>query len=295
MGYYRFSQSAPRVAEVLVSGATWSAAMLSRLEADGLGSGGYRVPIEAGPSFSPLPWTNLNRIAVRFTENVVVTQNDLTVVGMNRPNYVFSGFGYDPATFTATWTVNTPISVDKLRLTLGDSVTSQSGTPLDGDVGAAYPSGNGSAGGDFTLRFDVLPGDVSQNRVVDGNDFQAIVQAAQNGAAHAAYRPLRDLDGNGAINVLDLHSQLSRQGTTLPAGNPPSSPPAPSAPASVVVAATSTSERAAVLRRTRPTPIAVDQAFRDNGDSTDSVTVLRARRGRMSDRGVDRSLSDLLF
>ena len=233
--------------------------MLARLASDGLGNGGYRVPIEAGPNFAPLPWSNINQIVVRFTENVVVAQNDLTVVGVNRPNYVFSGFAYDPATFTATWTANTPIAADKLRLTIGDSVTSQSGTPLDGDLGAAYPSGDSSPGGDFSLRFDVLPGDVNQNRVVDGNDFQSMLQATFNGTANAAYRPLRDLDGNGAINILDLHAQLSRQGTTLPAGNPPPSPPAPSAPAAVVRGTSAIKHRASVLRHVRPAPIAVDR------------------------------------
>jgi hypothetical protein len=242
-----------------------------------------------------LPWSGVNQVVIRFTEGVTVSQGDLSLAGVNVPNYAFNSFNYDPATFIATWTRTQPIAADKLRLTVSDSVVGLSGTPLDGDLGAAYPSGDGSAGGDFSLRFDVLPGDVNQNRVVDGNDFQAIVQATFNGAASAGYRPLRDLDGNGAINVLDLHSQLSRQGTTLPAGNPPPSPPAPSAPAAVVRAASPTNPRVTVLRQPRPSPVAVDHVLRDDGNSTDSGTILRARRSRVSSPRVDRSPNDLLF
>jgi fibronectin type 3 domain-containing protein len=286
MGFYPFSQQAPKVAEVMVRGTSWTPAMLARLGSDGLGSGGYRVPIEAGPNFAPLPWTGINQIMVRFTEGVTVAQNDLVLAGVNVTSYPFTGFTYDPATFTATWTRTQSIAADKLRLTVNDSVVGLSGTPLDGELGAAYPSGNNSPGGDFSLRFDVLPGDANQNRVVDGNDFQSVLQATFNGAASAAYRPLRDLDANGAINILDLHSQLSRQGTTLPAGNPPPSPPAPSAPAAVVRGRSANTvpaiHQAQAVRRARPLPIAVDQVFSDpeNSPATQSSTVLRARRMR---------------
>jgi hypothetical protein len=239
------------------------------------------VPIEAGPNFAPLPWTGINQVVVRFTEGVTVAQNDLVLAGVNVANYSFNSFAYDPATFTATWTRTQPIAADKLRLTVNDSVVGLSGTALDGDLGAAYPSGNNSPGGDFSLRFDVLPGDANQNRVVDGNDFQSLVQAAFNGAASAGYRPLRDLDANGAINILDLHAQLSRQGTTLPAGNPPPSPPAPSAPAAVITGS-STHSRGATLRHARPAATAIDQVFSESESSSasQSSTILRARRSR---------------
>jgi hypothetical protein len=287
MGFYPFSQQAPKVAEVLVRGANWSPATLARLASDGLGTGGYRIPIEAGPNFAPLPWTNINQIVVRFTEGVTVAQGDLTLAGVNVPTYAFNSFAYDPATFTATWTRTAPIAADKLRLTVNDSIVGLTGSPLDGDIGATYPSGNNSPGGDFSLRFDVLPGDANQNRAVDGSDFQAMLQSAFNGAAHAPYNPRRDLDGNGAINALDFHAQLSRQGTTLPAGNPPGSPAAPSA---VITARTadraSGSSRAATLRQSRPSATAVDEVFSQPEDSsaTASSAKLRARRGRAPTR-----------
>ena len=64
-----------------------------------------------------------------------VTESDLTLVGVNTPQYAFSGFSYNPATFTATWTLATPLKADKLLLDLNghnaSGVTDQAGDLLE--------------------------------------------------------------------------------------------------------------------------------------------------------------------
>jgi hypothetical protein len=221
----------PQVSRVQVSSSQWSSAMRNRLTADGLGVAAYTVPIEAGPNFTPLPWTNVNRVQVTFTEDVNVTSNHLIVRGVNNATYATTGFSYDSAARTAVWSLPAALPVDKLRRVLDDAVTDLAGNALDGEIGVAYPTGNNTPGG-FSLRLDVLPGDADASRAVDRADFHAIHAAAFNAAAATPYNPRFDLDGNGAINVQDLHAALLAGGSTLPAGNPPGSPqPAsPSAP-----------------------------------------------------------------
>jgi hypothetical protein len=167
-------------------------------------------------------------------------------------------------------------------------VTDLAGNALDGEIGAAYPSGNNSAGGDLSLRLDVLPGDADLSRAVNMLDFHAIRQAAFNSSASAAYNPRRDLDGNGAINVLDLHADLLRQGATLPTGNPPGSPEPPSAPLAVIAEVREwegESVRAHGIRAaTRAlSPADVDQVFSESVNQGRGLTVLRAsRRARVT-------------
>ena len=53
------------------------------------------------------------------------------------------------------------------------AVTNGLGAALDGEFTTTtsnFPSGDGTAGGDFNFRFNILPGDVDQNGVVTGLD-----------------------------------------------------------------------------------------------------------------------------
>ena len=45
----------PRVSEVLISGTAWSDAFLTAPASNGLGSGGYRIPVGATAPVAPLP------------------------------------------------------------------------------------------------------------------------------------------------------------------------------------------------------------------------------------------------
>ena len=57
---------------------------------------------------------------------------------------------------------------------------------------AAYPSGNGTTGGDFDFRIHVLPGDYNQDDLVDVSDIQQVAAGYLQGNATTVFT-----DGNG--------------------------------------------------------------------------------------------------
>ena len=218
----------PQVSNVLVDGTAWSSNFLSYLS--GLNAAnvkGYSIPTGASQS-NTLPWINLNQISIGFTEDVVVHQNSLQLVGVNVPNYTFSGFIYNSTTHIATWSLASPIATDKLRLDLSDSVTDTFGNALDGewtDGSSTFPSGNGQANGAFHFSFNVVPGDANQSGVVNVVDTGFVQNhQASSTATPASYSIFGDVNGDGVINVVDTGAVKARQASQLPSGNPP--PPA---------------------------------------------------------------------
>ena len=128
----------PRVTNVVVGSDAWSSSFLSYLAA--------RIPTtpaaipsrSAAAQLLPLPWTNIDEIKVTFNENVTVAQADLMLVGVNTTSYNVAGgtFGYNAATFTATWTLPAAIPDDKLLLELNaagnNPIEDALGNRLDG-------------------------------------------------------------------------------------------------------------------------------------------------------------------
>jgi hypothetical protein len=167
-----------------------------------------------------MPWTNLNQIQISFNEAVNVQQASLALTGVNVANYAFSGFSYNATTHTATWTLANPIGADRLQLDLKSSgaaaVTSTSGSSLDGEWtngASVYPSGNGAAGGDFNFAFNVLPSDLNQDGIVNGQDIVAIASHwLQVGGITG------DTNGDDIVNGQDISAIASRWLSTLPGG-----------------------------------------------------------------------------
>jgi hypothetical protein len=221
MGFFTFeqSQSTIGVDGVLVGSSAWPAEFLARLAAEGLGTGGYAL--DAGGS-SLVPFTNVDRIRVRFSEAVNVTTGDLELAGVNVPNYAVTGVAYDAATFTAMWSLAAPIAADKLLVRVRDTVTGQAG---------------GSLGTDYTLRFDLLPGDADGNAAVNLDDVRDVIGGGFRDTAAASYDPRLDLDGNGLVNVVDAVLARNHQGANLPPGTPNSPAASPQAAAAVLATA----------------------------------------------------------
>ena len=230
---FLFAQaSAPRVTNVYVSGSAWNANFKEYLAAQGLGSAQYGFEVPAATQLTVLPWTNLDRVSITFNQNVTVEQADLAVRGVTVPNYTITGFDYQPSTKTATWTLGQPLRNDKILLDLdadAGGVSSPQGGALDGEwnnTGDTFPSGNGTAGGDFRFRFNALPGDVTRNGSVVAEDFSDVKArffrtTAQPGpAGPGQYNVFRDVDGSGAILAQDFSLVKARFFNSLPAGEP---------------------------------------------------------------------------
>ncbi|MHB1037418.1 MAG: Ig-like domain-containing protein [Pirellulales bacterium] len=83
-----------------------------------------------------------------------------------------------------------------------------------------YPSGNGTAGGDFVFRFRVLPADANQDGAVDIFDVAKL--QASFGQDHGMMPADGDFDGNGTVDIFDVALLQVAFGGTL---DPPT--PAP--------------------------------------------------------------------
>jgi len=209
----------PVVRDVLVSSTTWTGSFLT-----GLGSAGYPIPVGSGDQLLTLPWINIDQIQVVFSEDVTVKDTDLSLVGVNVPAYALRDFSYDANTSTATWTLTDVIDADRLLIVLSDGVQDQTGNALDGDWTdgvSTYPSGNGTAGGEFQFRFNVLPGDVNQNRSVFGDDVILTRNAQFTFPGDPGYSIFYDVDGSGSIFGNDVILVRNRQFTFLPSGETP--------------------------------------------------------------------------
>jgi hypothetical protein len=220
---------APQVTGVFVAGNTWTANFFNHLQSASLGDATAGYAIDPANQLDELPWTNLNKLSVRFSRNVNVAQGNLAVSGVNVGGYGVGTFTYDAGTFTATWTLDTAgVGPDKLLLNLSGVTDAATGAALDGEwpgTGpSAFPSGNGTAGGTFRFRLNVLPGDANRSGgAVIGSDV-TLVRNAQNatpGAAGSLYTIFKDVNGSATIVGSDVTLVRNRQGLSLPAGEPP--------------------------------------------------------------------------
>lgn len=283
---------APPTAEVLVKNSTWSSLFLNNLTNSSLGNGGYRIPAGNLPQFDPLTWSGLDQIVVRFSQPTTVAQSSLVVSGFNQANYPVNAFSYDATTDTATWTLATPITNDRVLLDLN--------TPQGNfDLGSLTEDGE-------LLRFNVLAGDVDRNGKTNVQDAIAVNNRTGLSVGSPTYSIFHDVDGSGVIDEVDRTLAIANGFAQLPAGQPPlPSSPSPSAPDAVVVSATVVSAAVADLGgatslaavrsrnagaaigqvaarvRSQVRASAIDSAFASEPstrDEANAVSSLRARR-----------------
>ena len=226
--------SVPAVAGVFVNNTAWDPTFRTAL---GNATFGYQIPTQvAGTQLNTLPWSGINRVSIRFTENVNVAFGDLQLRGDNVSTYALdatpANFTYDPTTFTATSALTAPIAADKLRLVLTAANVTQVNVAnpadrkaLDGewiDNVATGISGNGTAGTDFAFQFNVQPGDVNNDGGVNSADLLLIRQSS--GQAFSASNVSRNVNGDAAIDGADYTAARALIGSVQPAGLPAGTP-----------------------------------------------------------------------
>ena len=192
----------------------------------------YGYPVPAGTTQTrSIPWNNgINQVSIRFDADVTgkIDQGDLSIRGINTPTYTASAFSYDAPTRTAVWTLPAAVVNDKVRLVLDDAgIAGLDGEWANATAGEAFPSGDGTVGGDFDFRFNVLRADATQDGVVNALDISFIKQrlnrtATNPGTTGALYSPFGDITADGTINALDLSGARARLNTRLPTGEPAS-------------------------------------------------------------------------
>ena len=220
------SGTPPTVVNVEIGSTSWSPVFVDYIQTAGLGTNGYSIPKGSTAQSATLNWTDLDRIIIKFSEDVQVDSADLSLSGVNTTAYEFSNFRYDPQTHMATWTLSTPLDRDRLRLDLDadglDPVHDLDGNILDGEWtnNISTASGNGIAGGDFEFNFNVLPTDVNNTGNITNYDYIYIRQRDGKATTDVGYLATYDIDGNGIINSLDWEEALDRAMQTLPSGSP---------------------------------------------------------------------------
>ncbi len=221
--------AAPRITEILAHSDDWSMAFTDELRETGQGEGGVRLGAAAGAA-DLLPWQNVNQLTIKFDKEVFVTPADLVLRGAVHEQPLplsAGGFVYNSATFAATWTFATRLPADKFVITVGDNIQDAEGNALDGEgnIGAAFPTGDGTAGGSLVFRFDVLPGDLNRSGRVDLRDGVLLRAAFNARLGDANDTASYDIDGSGVVDTADdmvIRDMLFR---TLPAAEPDPSAP----------------------------------------------------------------------
>jgi hypothetical protein len=226
----------PEVTGVLVRGTNWTSQFLDYLDSHRYGQSpmthlGYRVPGESD-QLKPLSWANINTIAIVFSKDVIVHENDLQLYGIHVSDYgaavgfVPGSFRYDNVHFVASWKFQQPIGADRLVLRLSGQpggISDAAGRLLDGQRQNGVRRGNsgdGLPGGDFEFRFDVLPGDGSQDGTLQLDDALGLRAHLFKRLPDPKYAPQFDFDGDGAVGVQDVLTFYDSLGHELPAAEP---------------------------------------------------------------------------
>ena len=189
---------------------------------------GYAVP--AGPDQTrSVPWIGgVDSFSIRFDANMTgrIEAGDLRIPGVDQTQFTPTAFSYDAGTRTATWRLPSPVVNAKLRLFLDDGdVPALDGEWQNASAAESFPSGDGTAGGDFDFRMNILTGDATGDGRVNALDLafgkQRLNRTATNpGTGAGAYSVFADATGDGRINALDLAATKQRLGRNLPGGDP---------------------------------------------------------------------------
>jgi hypothetical protein len=220
------------------------------------------VPLAINQTAEHLALAGVDQLVVRFAAGAQVRMEDLTIASEAGVAYAIEAVSYDPATFTATWTLDRPVDVDRVQFSLSNA-----------------------GAGVWSKSVNVLPGDFDATGVVDWADVVLAVRAMFGGNSSVA--AMSDLNGDGAFNLRDMIALRDRLGTSLPAATP-------SAAASDAVTVRATVTRFVkaspagplVARRRVVRPAAVDATLA-SWASENGLESLRAQRIRRKD-GVQR-------
>lgn len=215
---------APTIVGIKVGSAAWTIPFLEHIDSPAqIGFPMIKLPNQ----LNSLPWTNVDQVFIQFSKDVGASfdKTDVKVSGIQTLDYTSQlTVSYDNIRFLATLKFSNPLSVEKLRIVILDTVTDAAGNRLDGEWvngGTQTMSGNGTAGGNFDYRINVLPGDVSGNGVVLGNDVTLDVLARGKSTLDGiSFNPLADLDGSGSCVQSDVDFVVARRLTSLPTNEP---------------------------------------------------------------------------
>ena len=223
--------TSPAVSAVYVRGSAWAGpdnnagttTFKEYLEEKGLGDDVYGFRVDNAPADTVLPWINLNQVVVRYTSaptgSSIPTTGTLTLSGQ-RSGYTITSIAPLPGDATAF-----VLTLDK-PLGGGDGVSTAPAAATNGDRVTLGVAGGGPGGSNFSLRMNVLQGDVSHaqetTHAVLANDYAEVknrfFKTTRTATGTTAdYTAFHDVDGNGSILANDYAEVKKRFFHTLPA------------------------------------------------------------------------------
>ncbi len=229
----------PTITNVIIAGSTWTAPFIGAVGGNGLG---YALP--GADQELAMPWNNMDTIYIEFSEDVQkaggadIDTSDLALGGINVLDYELApgfglttsysdGGGSGPFVLTISIVGVSNFDTDRLVLRVADSVQDAAGNALDGEWtnSVSTASGNGTAGGDLLMNFNILPGDTDRGGSVFANDVINTNSSQFSFPGFPAYDVFRDFDGSGSIFANDVIFVNGRQFNFLPVGSPIAPPP----------------------------------------------------------------------
>lgn len=204
----------------------WAAAFRT---AAGNSTYGYAAQTGSG-QLTAMPWSTIDTVYVKFSENVTVTSGNIGIRGINLANYTISSFTYDNVNFVAKWVLSANIDTDWFIVDLdglsAGAVKDLAGNKLAGTFTegvSSFPT-SGAAGVSFKYRAKVGVGDADRNgqtRNVDQNLARSLLFVD---AGQAGYNLFADIDGNGQTRNADLNLVRSHLFIDPPTGGGPTRP-----------------------------------------------------------------------
>ncbi len=125
---------------------------------------------------------------------------------------VVTGVSFNATTNTAVVTLSQSLDASTLTLSvLSNGVFDALGNRLDGEWtnDSSTISGNGVAGGDFSYRLNVLPGDTNGNGTVGTNDQPTSLMVGTI-PGDDDYSKFHDVNGSASITGADTNSVIAR-------------------------------------------------------------------------------------
>jgi hypothetical protein len=188
--------------------------------------------IGSGNQLRTVPVGGADTVSIVFDQAVNVDANDLGLIGAsavnatpNVPTLAANGYSYDEVSYTATWTYELSFigASDFYLAKLTDGVSDGSSTGvnavatgaklLDGewtnpaniDVDntagvSVFPSGDGTAGGDFQFVFTILP-DFDQNNLANSGDLAVVLTFFNSVITTFAEGDFNGLDGTNSSDL----------------------------------------------------------------------------------------------
>lgn len=183
----------------------WTAGFRQRLAAEGKGSADYGYELGSDPSGPPLPWTNIDTIAVRLSVPLAAAavSGGLSVT-------------FDGNALAVQSVATSPFDDKVILIRLSALIVA-------GRVRVHITNAQDSLSKQFDLTIPLLPGDVNQSAgAVNATDLVLVRNgvgrtAANPGAGPSAYRTTIDLNGDGVVNASDLVILRNRIGSSLSA------------------------------------------------------------------------------